>query len=122
MNRRPHLSKDIDWQGGGFFKYYELEQYENTLANCRYSDGDVFNKIGENPYQEYVFMKDEKMLSVLEIDYENNKVNVDLKEIYPDIDIAETLSNVTGKWIKSINETEVEFQDGNKINIISILE
>mgnify|MGYP001182386400 CR=1 FL=1 len=119
-NRRPHLSKDIDWQGGGFFKYYELEQYENTLANCRYRDGDVFNKIGENPYQEYVFMKDEKMLSVLEIDYENNKVNVDLKAIYPDIDIAETLSNVTGKWIKSINETEVEFQDGNKINIIDL--
>ncbi len=19
LNRRPHLSKDIDWQGGGFF-------------------------------------------------------------------------------------------------------
>lgn len=116
LARRPHLSKDVDWKGGGFFKYYELEQYENTLANCKYRDGYVFNKIGTNPYQEYVFMKDEKMLSALEIDYKNNKVTVNLKELYNDIDIAETLSNLTGKWIKSINESEVEFFDGNIIN------
>ncbi|MEN3014416.1 MAG: site-specific DNA-methyltransferase, partial [Endomicrobiia bacterium] len=27
------LSKDINWQGGGFFKYQILEQYEDTLDN-----------------------------------------------------------------------------------------
>ncbi|MDD2593161.1 MAG: hypothetical protein PHT45_02260, partial [Bacteroidales bacterium] len=90
------------------------------------------------------FLKDEKMLKALEIDYENDKVNVDLSQIYPNIDIAETLSNLTGKWIKKItpclpeaesplqeeNNTpsanagtplqegnyEVEFEDGTKIN------
>jgi adenine specific DNA methylase Mod len=110
------ISKEVNWQGGGFFKYYELEQYEEALANCKYEDGDLFNSPSETPYQEYVFMKDEKMLECMEIDYENNKVKVDLDKLYPNIDIAETLSNLTGKWIKKISDDEVEFEDGAKIN------
>jgi len=111
------ISKEVkEYQGGGFFKYYELEQYEEALANCKYEDGDLFNAPGRSPYQEYVFMKDEKMLKALEIDYKNNKVKVDLDKLYPNIDIAETLSNLTGKWIKKINDNEVEFEDGTKIN------
>jgi len=114
--RKPHLSKDVNWNGGGFFKYYELEQYEESLANCKYSDGDLFSKSSEKAYQDYIFMKDEKMLSALEIDYKNKKVKVDLSKLYPDIDIAETLSNLTGKWIKAIKDGLVEFTDGSKIN------
>jgi len=110
------ISKEVNWQGGGFFKYYELEQYEEALANCKYEDGDLFNSPSKTPYQEYVFMKDEKMLKAMEIDYKNNKVKVDLSKIYPNIDIAETLSNLTGKWIKKISDGEVEFEDGTKIN------
>ncbi|MEM4158663.1 MAG: site-specific DNA-methyltransferase [Candidatus Anstonellaceae archaeon] len=112
------ISKEVkEYEGGGFFKYYELEQYEEALANCKYEDGDPFIKIGENPYEEYVFMKDQKMLRALEIDYKNNKVKVDLSKLYPNIDIVETLSNLTGKWIKTISKDEVEFEDGTKINI-----
>jgi adenine-specific DNA-methyltransferase len=111
------ISKEVkEYQGGGFFKYYELEQYEEALANCKYEYGDLFNVPGRSPYQEYVFLKDEKMLKALEIDYENNKVKVDLDKLYPNIDIAETLSNLTGKWIKKIRDGEVEFEDGTKIN------
>ncbi|MGC8887332.1 MAG: DNA methyltransferase, partial [Verrucomicrobiia bacterium] len=111
------ISKEVkEYQGGGFFKYYELEQYEETLANCKYEDGDLFNVPGRSPYQEYVFLKDEKMLKALEIDYDNNIVKVDLSKLYPNIDIAETLSNLTGKWIKKISDGEVEFEDGTKIN------
>ena len=101
---------------GGFFKYYELEQYEETLANTVYENHGLYNFGNKTPYEQYVFMKDEKMLKTLEIDYENRKVKVDLNKIYPNIDIAETLSNLTGKWIKKIKENEVEF-DGTKINI-----
>ena len=61
-------------------------------------------------------MKDEKMLKAMEIDYENEKVKVDLSKLYPNIDIAETLSNLTGKWIKKISDDEIEFEDGTKIN------
>ena len=114
--RKPHLSKDVNWNGGGFFKYYELEQYEDALKNCKYGAGDLFSKTSDKAYQDYVFMKDEKMLSALEIDYKNKKVKVDLNKLYPDIDIAETLSNLTGKWIKAIKDGEVEFTDGSKVN------
>jgi len=105
-----------NYQGGGFFKYYELEQYEEALANCKYEESDLFASPSKSPYQEYVFMKDEKMLSALEIDYEKNKVKVDLDKLYPNIDIAETLSNLAGKWIKKVSDAEVEFEDGTKIN------
>ncbi|KUK49736.1 MAG: DNA methylase N-4/N-6 domain protein [Parcubacteria bacterium 33_209] len=111
------ISKEVkEYQGGGFFKYYELEQYEEALANCKYEESNLFNSPSKTPYQEYVFMKDEKMLKALEIDYANNKIKVGLNKLYPDIDIAETLSNLTGKWIKKINDNEVEFEDGTKIN------
>ena len=112
------ISKEVkEYQGGGFFKYYELEQYEEALANCKYEDGDLFNSPSQIQYQEYVFMKDEKMLKALEIDYEKEKVNVDLSKLYKNIDIAETLSNLSGKWIKKITDNELEFEDGTKINI-----
>ena len=112
------ISKEIkDYKGGGFFKYYELEQYEEALKNCKYEDGNVFERLGEKPYNEYVFMKDKKLLDAIEIDYNKNKVKVDLSKLYDNIDVAETLSNLTGKWIKKIYENEVEFEDGEKINI-----
>ncbi len=111
------ISKEVkEYQGGGFFKYYELEQYEEALANTVYENHDMFIVGDKSPYEQYIFMKDEKMLKALEIDYENNRVKVDLSKLYPNIDIAETLSNLTGKWIKEIKENEVEFEDGTKID------
>jgi len=40
------------------------------------------------------------MLEALEIDYENNKVKVDLSQLYSNIDITETLSNLTGNGLR----------------------
>jgi adenine specific DNA methylase Mod len=117
------ISKEVkEYQGGGVFKYYELEQYEEALANCKYDDSDLFNSPSKTPYQEYVFMKDEKMLKVLEIDYENDKVKVDLSKLYPNIDIAETLSNLTGKWVKQVKGEKLKvksviFEDGLEIDV-----
>jgi hypothetical protein len=106
------ISKVVNWQGGGFFKYYELEQYEDTLRKVKYEDTDLFNNPYKDPYNHYIFMKDEKLLSALEIDYENDKVKVDLSKLYDNIDIAETLSNLLGKWIKKITKEKVIFEDG----------
>jgi adenine specific DNA methylase Mod len=111
------ISKEVNWQGGGFFKYYELEQYEDTLRKVKYEDSDFFDNPYEDPYNRYVFMRDLKMLEALEIDYENNKVKVDLAKIYPNIDIPETISNLLGKWIKRIAFDYVEFEDGEKIDV-----
>jgi adenine specific DNA methylase Mod len=102
---------------GGFFKYYELEQYEDTLRKVKYEDSDLFNNPYEDPYSQYVFMRDSKMLEALEIDYKNNKVKVDLSKLYKNIDIPETLSNLLGKRIKRITPDYVEFEDEEKINI-----
>ena len=57
------------------------------------------------------------MLEALKVDIRKNSVKVDLSNLYDGIDIAETLSNLTGKWIKRITEDYVEFEDGEKINI-----
>ena len=111
------ISKEVNWQGGGFFKYYKLEQYDQSLKNTTYSDGDIFSMPGESPYSSYVFMKDQKMLQTLEVNYKKNKVDVDLNKIYPAIDIAETLSNLSGKWIKKISQDSVEFEDGEVIKL-----
>ena len=109
--RGSHLSKDINWQGGGFFKYFELEQYEDVLRKANYEDSDLFSAPNQSPYEQYIFLKDKKLLDALEIDYKNNKVKVDLSKLYKNIDIAETLSNLKGKWIKKITENEVELAD-----------
>ena len=111
------ISKDINWQGGGFFKYYELEQYEDTLRKIKYEDSTLFEVPEESPYQQYVFMKDKKLLDALEVDYKNKKVRVDLSKIYPNIDVAETLSNLRGKWIRKISKNEIEYEDGKKVNL-----
>lgn len=114
---RPFLSRHLKWKGGGFFKYYELEQYEDTLRRVRYEDSGLFENPQEDQYNQYVFMRDVKMLEALEVDYENNKVKVDLSKLYKNVDIAETLSNLLGRWIKKITSDYVEFDNGEQINI-----
>jgi len=104
-------------KAGGFFKYYELEQYEDTLRKVKYEDADLFDNPYEDPYSQYIFMKDLKMLEALEVDYKNNKVKVNLSKLYPNIDIPETLSNLLGKWIKKITSEYVEFEDGERIDL-----
>jgi len=119
------ISREINWQGGGFFKYYELEQYEDTLRKVKYEDSDLFDNPYRDPYSQYVFMRDLKMLESLEVDYENNKVKVDLSKLYPNIDIPETLSNLLGKWIKKLKTENskvksIIFEDGEEIGIEDI--
>lgn len=105
--------KDVNWQGGGFFKYYDLEQYEDTLKNMVYRDGQIhMHDLNKSPFEQYVFLRDEKMAKCVEL--EEDEVKVDLEKLYPNIDVAETLSNLTGKWIKKITKDYVEFEDGSK--------
>ncbi|SIM83711.1 DNA methyltransferase [Cuniculiplasma divulgatum] len=114
--RRPHLSKDVNWNGGGFFKYYEVEQYEQALKNTHYSDSEPFFKLNtDDVYNQYVFLKDKKMIDRMEVDYKNNKIKIKYDEIYPNIDLAETLSNIKGKFIKRIEKDAVIFEDDEKV-------
>ncbi|MEX0906168.1 MAG: site-specific DNA-methyltransferase [Balneolaceae bacterium] len=106
------ISKNLNWQGGGFFKYYELEQYEEVLAQSLYQ---WQGKEDENQIEHYSFMQDQKLLDVIEIDYKEKKAKVVFENLYPDVDIAETLSNLSGKHIKQLFEDKVIFEDGSEV-------
>ena len=101
-----------------FVKYYELEQYEETLQKVRYNDADLFDDPNQDPYHAYVFLRDLKLLDSLELDQASDEVHFHPERLYPDIDLAETLSHLRGKWIKRITEEFVEFTDGEKMSLI----
>ncbi|HOU12778.1 MAG TPA: site-specific DNA-methyltransferase [Anaerolineae bacterium] len=113
------ISKDVNWQGGGFFKYYRLEQYEDALRLARYEDADLFHNPYADPYSSYVFLRDLKMLEAVDLDTETESVTVHLERLYPDIDLAETLSCVTGKPIQRITAEAVEFRDGTRADLVN---
>lgn len=109
--------KPVALNGAGLFcKVCSLEQYEDAVAHAAYQEetGDLFRNTKTDPYSQYVFFRDGKMARALELDYEKDEVNVHLDRLYPDIDLAETLSCVTGKWIKRVTADEVEFADGSR--------
>jgi adenine-specific DNA-methyltransferase len=100
-----------------FVKYFELEQYEDALKKARYEDVDTPLFIGNDAYNSYVFLRDLKMLEAVKVDKRKNKVEVNLEKLYDGIDLAETLSCLTGKWIKRITKDTVEFQDGTTASL-----
>ncbi|MCW1293600.1 MAG: site-specific DNA-methyltransferase, partial [Candidatus Rehaiarchaeum fermentans] len=104
---------------GGFFKYYDLEQYEQTLRKCHYIPSEpFFNLDDKSIYEQYIFMKDPKLLDSMELDYANNKIKIDFNNLYENIDIAETLSLIKGMWIKSISRDYVILDNnGNEVKI-----
>jgi len=110
--------KPVALDGPGLFcKVSTLEQYEDAIAACEYyneDDADLFRNPKTDTYSQYLFFRDLKMGRALELDYEKNVVEVHLERLYDDIDLAETLSCVTGKWIKRVSADEVEFADGSK--------
>jgi adenine specific DNA methylase Mod len=100
---------------GGFFKYFELEQFADILEKSIYTTEIKQRKLLDD--FNYIFMPHPKMLESIELDYENNKVKLDLSKVYKNIDIAETLSNLKGKWIRKITKDEVELEDGEKVDL-----
>lgn len=116
--------KDGQAQPGGqglshFVKVYRLEQYEDALRLARYEDADLFHNPYADPYSSYVFLRDLKMLGAVDLDTQTETVAVHLDRLYPDIDLAETLSCVTGKPIKRITAEEVEFHDGTRADLVN---
>lgn len=109
-----------------FCKYFALEQYEDTLRRAAYvNDSETdspsfFDNPFESPFSAYVFLRDKKISDALKIDYEADKITVDFAKLYPEIDWAETLSCVKGKFIKTITADSVTFADGETIKFNKI--
>jgi len=106
---------------GGFFKYYELEQYEDVLRKAKYEHGDLTLQPSPNKdvFNEYIFMRSPKFVETV-LEREVNGYKVDLTMLYENIDIAETISNVTGKKIKKINKESFELEDIGEIRYDNI--
>jgi len=126
LPRIKKIAFSNSWKGGQanggqglsqFVKYYDLEQYEDVLHRAHYADADLFDNPYETPYQRYIFLRDVKMLDALDMDAEQNTVHLHLERLYPDIDLAETLSQRRGKWIRRITPEYVEFQDGERLSL-----
>ena len=102
------ISKQIKWRGGGFFKYYSLEQFEDTLLNSNY-------KPKNNDFANIEFKFCDKLLDkCLDIDYKNQKATYNFCNLYPNIDVAESISNILGKKIKKIQKNKIILDNGDK--------
>ncbi len=126
------ISKNNNWQGGGFFKYYELEQYEDVLKRANYSPTEKelqkidFNfstlengaKAERKKQIEDSFSLSEKLADKgLEVDLKKEKARFVFEKLYPDVDIAETISNLFGKKIKKIGKDKVIFEDDSEVDL-----
>jgi len=96
-----------------FFKYYELEQYEQTLSKMKYSEiaSTIFDET--RPFANYIFLTDSKLSDVLEI--KDGKVNLDFDKLYENIDFPETISLIKGKAIKKITANSVILESNETI-------
>ena len=109
------VSKDeeVAYEGGGAFKYYALEQYEESLAHASYRRDDESVR-DENPElvhpPSYMFLRDEKMTWCVEVGEES--LDILLERLHPDIDLAETLSHARGLPVKSRTAEEVVLGEG----------
>lgn len=114
------ISKELkQFKGGGFFKYFALEQYEEALTRIKYEDKGTLPS--QDIYHQYLFLKDLKLADdVVKLDEKSKSIKVDLTKLHPAIDIPETLSHLTGKFIKQIKKNEVVFTDGTSIDLTNI--
>jgi len=110
--RRSHLSGDINWQGGGFFKYHYLEQYEDTLHNIDFPQEErartLFDKLSEEGKTEYLMkymlkFETEGSPSLLDIKQFENPFEYKLKivssgkgEEIVNVDLVETFNYLIG--------------------------
>lgn len=83
-----------------------------------YADALLF-LTGADAYTSYVFLRDLKLIDAVSVDAAQNTVAVDVRKLYPNIGLAETLSCLTGKSIRRITTETVEFSDGSSARLVA---
>ncbi len=119
-NEPSGISREVGWKGGGMFKYFALEQYENTLRKVKYSDSDGNLEQKNFSNEEDIFGGDLKLLDGIQLDPVQNTVRVQLETLYKNVDLPETLSHLLGKPIRRLHHGTIEFVDGEVMEISKI--
>ncbi|HHY2127132.1 TPA: site-specific DNA-methyltransferase [Campylobacter jejuni] len=107
------ISKEVEFKGGGAFRYYELESYEESLENCKY-------ELDENSLIDY--RKSRKLIKALK---KGENICLDMKAYDKEFDIFLTMSNLLGLQIKNIFIDEngiksCKFENDEIINLENI--
>lgn len=111
--RRSSLSKMINFKGGGAFRYYELESYEESLSNCEY----VLDKDSIIDYR-----KSRKLIKGLK---KGETISLDMSGYRENFDILHTMANVLGLRIQRLFLDSkgiecVEFDNGDIVSSDSV--
>ena len=88
------------------------------MRKARYQDGEQLEiDSHKSPFEQYVFFGDDKLAHACRFG-KDDTIEINLQDLYPDVDVAETLSNLLGKAIRRLDENQVTFADGTteKIN------
>ncbi len=107
------ISKEVEFKGGGVFRYYELESYEESLENCKY-------ELDENSLIDY--RKSRKLIKALK---KGENICLDMNAYDKEFDIFLTMSNLLGLQIKNIFIDEngiksCKFENDEIINLENI--
>ena len=84
------ISKEVEFKGGGAFRYYELESYEEALENCEY----VLDKDSIIDYR-----KSRKLIKALN---KGDAISLDMSGYRENFDILHTMANVLGLKIRRL--------------------
>lgn len=103
------ISKEVEFKGGGAFRYYELESYEESLEQCEY----VLDKDSIIDYR-----KSRKLIKALNKD---EAINLDMSGYRENFDILHTMANVLGLRIQRLFLDSkgiecVEFDNGDIVS------
>ena len=112
------ISKTVAYKGGGAFKYCALEQYEETLKQMRYKDGDLLDAAPhKTAFEQYVFLADDKFAHAVSAagKGKGGKIKIDLAALYADADLPETLANLIGSPLRRRTADFAEFANGERI-------
>ena len=107
------ISKEVEFKGGGAFRYYELESYEESLEQCEY----VLDKDSIIDYR-----KSRKLIKALNKD---EAINLDMSGYRENFDILHTMANVLGLRIQRLFLDSkgiecVEFDNGDIVSSDSV--
>lgn len=134
------ISKETEYKGGGAFRYYELESYEEALANCEYvlkiGNDKKINSIPYNIddyYNENIdfyegiidYRKSRKLIKKLNKS-KNKPITINMSAEYrEEFDIFQTIANIMNLKIKRLfldkNGFEsCEYDNGEILNIENV--